>query len=105
MINMLRVKSMQIHVERREHLMLRNVKDAIYTQRMFSYEVMDGCPAPDVVIPLRVPLKMGTNMSPSMDSQYFSVKYFINVTVVDVEDRRYFKQSEINLHREFLGLE
>ncbi len=29
----------------------------------------------------------------------FSVKYFLNLVLVDEEDRRYFKQQEITLYR------
>ncbi len=29
----------------------------------------------------------------------FSVKYFLNLVLVDEEDRRYFKQQEIHLYR------
>lgn len=29
----------------------------------------------------------------------FSVKYFLNLVLVDEEDRRYFKQQEIQLYR------
>jgi len=29
----------------------------------------------------------------------FSVKYYVNLVLVDEDDRRYFKQSEINLRR------
>jgi len=32
----------------------------------------------------------------------FSVKYYLNLVLVDEEDRRYFKQQEINLWRKAL---
>lgn len=32
----------------------------------------------------------------------FSVKYFLNLVLVDEEDRRYFKQQEITMHRQDL---
>lgn len=30
----------------------------------------------------------------------FSVKYYLNLVLVDEEDRRYFKQQEIQLYRQ-----
>ena len=33
----------------------------------------------------------------------FSVKYFLNLVLVDEEDRRYFKQQEITLWRNEIG--
>ncbi|KAL4134459.1 hypothetical protein PRIC2_004759 [Phytophthora ramorum] len=33
----------------------------------------------------------------------FSVKYFLNLVLVDEEDRRYFKQQEITLWRKNVG--
>jgi vacuolar protein sorting-associated protein 26 len=32
-------------------------------------------------------------------SDRFSVKYYLNLVLVDEEDRRYFKQQEITLYR------
>lgn len=34
----------------------------------------------------------------------FSVKYYLNLVLVDEEDRRYFKQQEIQLYREHEGI-
>jgi vacuolar protein sorting-associated protein 26 len=34
----------------------------------------------------------------------FSVKYFLNLILVDEDDRRYFKQQEIVLWRQQIGL-
>lgn len=41
------------------------------------------------------------DLTPSYDNFHnkFSVKYFLNLVLVDDEDRRYFKQQEIRLVR------
>ena len=52
------------------------------------------------VIPIRVYLG-AYELTPSYKNinNKFSVKYFINLVLVDEEDRRYFKQQEITLWR------
>jgi len=61
---------------------------------------MDGSPAKDEIIPIRLYLT-GYDLTPTYSNvnNKFSVKYFINLVLIDEEDRRYFKQSEIRLWR------
>jgi len=102
-VNKLMVKSMQIHLERREYLKPFNLRDYATTKKIFSFEVMDGCPAKDVAIPIRIPLAQYKNITPSTEAKHFDVSYFLNVTIVDTEDRRYFKQTDVKLYRESLS--
>ena len=53
---------------------------------------MDGCPQKGEVIPIRLYLS-GVDMTPSFKnvSGKFSVKYILNLILVDEDDRRYFK--------------
>jgi len=58
-----------------------------------KYEVMDGCPFKGEIVPIRLYLS-GVDLTPSYKSVCsgkFSVKHFINLVLVDEEDRRYFK--------------
>ncbi len=52
------------------------------------------------IIPIRLYLS-GYELTPSYKSisGKFSVKYFLNLVLIDEEDRRYFKQQEIHLWR------
>ena len=61
---------------------------------------MDGCPVRGEVVPVRLPLA-GLPVTPSAvgPSQPFSVRYFLNLVLIDEEERRYFKQTEITLFR------
>merc|ERR1712088_738306 len=61
---------------------------------------MDGGPAKGEVIPIRLFLKSFQGQ-PTMKevAKRFSVRYFLNLVLVDEEDRRYFKQQEITLWR------
>ncbi|VEN61828.1 unnamed protein product [Callosobruchus maculatus] len=65
-----------------------------------KYEIMDGAPVRGESIPIRVFLA-GYELTPTMRdiNKKFSVRYFLNLVLMDTEDRRYFKQQEITLWR------
>ncbi|XP_065349458.1 vacuolar protein sorting-associated protein 26B-like [Cloeon dipterum] len=65
-----------------------------------KYEIMDGAPVRGESIPIRVFLA-GYDLAPSMKdiNKKFSVRYYLNLVLMDEEDRRYFKQQEITLWR------
>lgn len=65
-----------------------------------KYEIMDGAPVRGESIPVRLFLAP-YQLSPTMKNIHnlFSVKYMLNLVLVDEEDRRYFKQQEIILYR------
>ncbi|EDV32832.1 uncharacterized protein Dana_GF22229 [Drosophila ananassae] len=70
------------------------------SETIAKYEIMDGAPVKGESIPIRVFLA-GYNLTPTMRdiNKKFSVKYFLNLVLMDTEDRRYFKQQEITLWR------
>ena len=75
--------------------MILNVHDLIffcYTSR--RYEIMDGAPVKGESIPIRVFLA-GYDLTPTMKdiNKKFSVRYYLNLVLVDEEERRYFKQQ------------
>ena len=73
------------------------------TQTIAKYEIMDGAPVKAEKIPLRLFLKPYTNsITPTYRNvcNKLDVRYFINLVLVDQEDRRYFKQQEIELYRD-----
>ncbi|KAB7507310.1 Vacuolar protein sorting-associated protein 26B-like [Armadillidium nasatum] len=65
-----------------------------------KYEIMDGAPVRGESIPIRVFLA-GYDLAPTMRdiNKKFSVRYYLNLVLVDEEERRYFKQQEITLWR------
>jgi len=73
------------------------------TEIVTKYEIMDGAPVKDEVIPIRLYLK-SFNLSPTYRTvqSKFSVRYYLNLVLVDEEERRYFKQQEITLWRDKL---
>ena len=55
-------------------------------------------------MPLSIPVRLflsNINLTPTMRNvnNLFSVRYYLNLVLVDEEDRRYFKQQEITLYR------
>jgi len=76
------------------------------TQTLVKYEIMDGAPVKGEVIPVRLSLKgIPADLTPTYTAvnNRFSVRYFLNLVLVDEEDRRYFKQQEIVLWRKEMG--
>ncbi|XP_065844891.1 vacuolar protein sorting-associated protein 26B-like [Oscarella lobularis] len=65
-----------------------------------KYEIMDGAPVKGESIPIRLFLS-GYELTPTMRdiNKKFSVRYYLNLVLVDEEERRYFKQQEITLWR------
>lgn len=65
-----------------------------------KFEVMDGAPVRGEAIPIRLFLSQ-FDLTPTYANvnNRFQVKYFLNLVLVDEEDRRYYKQQEITLWR------
>eukprot|EP01059_Diplonema_ambulator_P019021 TRINITY_DN3177_c0_g1_i7.p1 TRINITY_DN3177_c0_g1~~TRINITY_DN3177_c0_g1_i7.p1 ORF type:complete len:103 (+),score=17.32 TRINITY_DN3177_c0_g1_i7:188-496(+) len=67
---------------------------------MVKYEVMDGHPVAGETIPVRFflsPFKLTPTYKQVEDT--FSVRYYLNLVLLDENDRRYYKQQEITLWR------
>ena len=76
------------------------------TQTLLKYEIMDGAPVKGEVIPVKLSLRgIPADLTPTYTNanSRFHVRYFLNLVLVDEEDRRYFKQQEIILWRKELG--
>jgi len=70
------------------------------TETLTNFELMDGAPVKGEIIPVRLFLRH-FDLTPTYRNVHskFCVKYYINLVLVDEEDRRYFKQQEIYLWR------
>jgi len=70
------------------------------SETLTKFEIMDGAPVKGESIPVRLFLG-GFELTPTYKSveNKFSLKYYLNLVLVDEEDRRYFKQQEITLWR------
>eukprot|EP01123_Difflugia_compressa_P009372 TRINITY_DN3088_c0_g1_i1.p1 TRINITY_DN3088_c0_g1~~TRINITY_DN3088_c0_g1_i1.p1 ORF type:complete len:359 (+),score=67.39 TRINITY_DN3088_c0_g1_i1:190-1266(+) len=95
----IKIKYMEIALVKREST---GTAPNVYTETetLTKYEIMDGSPVRGESIPVR--LFLGAfDLTPTYKSvcNKFSVKYLLNLVLVDEEDRRYFKQTDITLWR------
>jgi len=95
----IKIKHMELAIIRRESTgsgpNLYNESETIT-----KFEIMDGAPVRGESIPIRLFLN-GFDLTPTYKAIHnkFSVKYYLNLVLVDEEDRRYFKQQEVTLWR------
>jgi len=70
------------------------------TETLTKFEIMDGAPVRGESIPIRLFLG-GFDLTPTYRNVHnkFSLKYYLNLVLVDEDDRRYYKQQEITLWR------
>lgn len=75
------------------------------SENISKFEIMDGAPVRGESIPIRCFLSP-YDLSPTLKNVHnkFSVKYYLNLVLVDEEDRRYFKQQEITMWRKDLKI-
>ena len=95
----IRIKYMEIAIIRRETIGAGS-QATNENETIGKFEVMDGAPVRGENIPIRVFLDT-FDLTPTYLNlnNNFSVRYFLNLVLVDEEDRRYFKQQEIVLWR------
>ena len=94
----IRLKNMEVQIIRKEIVNVQGV--APISSVIARFEIMDGGPIKNETIPIRFFLKP-YDLTPTLNNvnNKFSVQYFVNIVLTDVEDRKYFKQHEIFLHR------
>ncbi|RKP27863.1 putative PEP8-vacuolar protein sorting/targeting protein [Syncephalis pseudoplumigaleata] len=70
------------------------------SETITKFEIMDGAPVKGETIPIRLFLG-GFELTPTFRdvNKRFSARYFLNLVLVDEENRRYFKQQEITIYR------
>lgn len=99
----IKIKYMELAVIRRESAGAPG-SATTENETLTRFEVMDGCPVRGETIPLRLYLGGVEELTPTYTAVAgaFSVRYFVNLVLVDEEDRRYFKQQEVVLWRKDL---
>merc|ERR1719284_486211 len=91
---------MELNIIRKESAGNNSGNQQSDNETLTKFEIMDGAPIKDQCIPVRLYLN-GFDLTPTYKNvqNKFSVKYFLNLVLVDEEDRRYFKQQEIFMYR------
>jgi len=69
-------------------------------ETLSKFEIMDGAPVRGESIPIRLYLSE-FDLTPTYRNVHnkFSLKYYLNLVLIDEDDKRYFKQQEISLWR------
>ncbi|KAJ1963421.1 Vacuolar protein sorting-associated protein 26 [Dispira parvispora] len=70
------------------------------SETITKFEIMDGAPVRGETIPIRLFLG-GFELTPTYRdvNKKFSTRYYLNLVLIDEENRRYFKQQEITIFR------
>ncbi|KAJ0406725.1 hypothetical protein P43SY_004550 [Pythium insidiosum] len=99
----IKIKHMELAILRRE-IVGSGADKQSDSETIAKYEIMDGAPIKGESIPVRLYLSPYA-LTPTFRNvqNKFSVKYFLNLVLVDEEERRYFKQQEISLWRKTYG--
>ena len=97
----IKIKHMELAVIRRESA--GNPPNAYNeAETITKYELMDGAPVKGECVPIRLflaPLDLTPSYRVANSQCTFSVKYYLNLVLIDEEERRYFKQQEVSLWR------
>eukprot|EP01038_Epipyxis_sp_PR26KG_P006696 gene6696-9185_t len=91
----IKIKFMELAVIRREAAGV-GANSYNESENIVKHELMDGAPIKGECVPIRLFLSH-LDLTPTYRSvnNVFSVKYYLNLVLVDEEDRRYFKQQEV----------
>ncbi|VEL32285.1 unnamed protein product, partial [Protopolystoma xenopodis] len=89
----IKIRYMEIQILKRETIGYGNSAFSDY-DTLAKYEIMDGAPVRGESIPIRIFLG-SYYLTPTMRdiNKKFSVRYFLNIVLLDDEDRRYYKQQ------------
>ncbi|KAI9283231.1 putative PEP8-vacuolar protein sorting/targeting protein [Sporodiniella umbellata] len=95
----IKIKTMELSIIRRE---TTGASPNVYneSETITKFEIMDGAPVRGETIPIRLFLG-GFELTPTFRdvNKKFSTRYYLNLVLIDEENRRYFKQQEITLFR------
>ncbi|KAI8910250.1 putative PEP8-vacuolar protein sorting/targeting protein, partial [Gorgonomyces haynaldii] len=95
----IKIKNMELSIIRRETCGAGS-NQYNESETITKFEIMDGAPARGETIPIRLFLS-GFELTPTFRdvNKKFSARYYLNLVLIDEENRRYFKQQEITVYR------
>lgn len=96
LLTRLKVKHMEISLVTRETCGIE--PNQLSDSTSIRYEIMDGSPVKGETIPIRLFLG-GYDLTPNITSNFFSIKNYLSLVIIDEDGRRYFKQTEVFLYR------
>ncbi|KAJ5067310.1 vacuolar protein sorting-associated protein [Anaeramoeba ignava] len=102
LLSRIKVNLMEISIIKRE-IIGRGEEIEYHNEVVGKFEIMNGTPVKGESIPIRMFLE-NLDLTPTYRriNNKFSVRYFVKLTLIDEENKKYFKQSEIFFYRTFL---
>ncbi|CCE64763.1 hypothetical protein TPHA_0I02620 [Tetrapisispora phaffii CBS 4417] len=97
LLTRLKIKHMELSLITRESSGLQQ-SNTLVDSTAIRYEIMDGSPVKGETIPIRL-FMSGYDLTPSISCNYFDIKNYLSLVIIDEDGRRYFKQSEIKIYR------
>lgn len=97
LLTRLKIRHMELSLLTRETSGLKPSTFLLDTTAI-RFEIMDGSPVRGETIPIRLFLS-GYDLTPDMSCNYFNIKNYLSLVIVDEDNRRYFKQIPIALYR------
>lgn len=91
----------EVGLLRKEFLYPGTAEEVMESETLQKYEVMDGTPIVGEVVPIRLYLRSVPRLTPTYADVHnlLSVRYYLNLVLVNQSGKRYFKQQEIQLYR------
>jgi len=99
-MNHIKITHMQLEILRREQVVTEPSESVLVsTSTVGKFQIMDGDPVTGERIPIVIYLGALPQLTSTLEEKLFCVRYYLNLVLVDVNDRRYFKSCEITLYR------
>jgi len=100
-MNLIKIRQMQMQIIRRELVATGFEAEPalVSTSTIGKFQIMDGDPVKGERIPIVIYMGSMPELTPTIQSKQFTVKYYLNLVLIDVDGRRYFKSCEIILWR------
>ncbi len=100
----IKIKTIELQILKKEAVGSFSTSNASDQSIASSYQVVDGPISKGDVVPIRCFLS-ALQLSPTFKEieKRISIRYYLNLVLVDEENRRYFKQQEIDLFRQISG--
>lgn len=101
---LMRVRGIEVHLIKVESIG-SGVNKKLDTDLIYKFEIVDGCPEANEVVPVRMFINSYETLSPTYRdvNNMVSVKYYLKFVVVSEDDKSFFKQQEISLWRKTIN--
>jgi vacuolar protein sorting-associated protein 26 len=96
----MKVKAVEVHLIKAEYIGSGTNRKSDFNL-ISKFELVDGNPAANEIVPIRMFISNFENISPSYRelNNIFSVKYFLKFVVINEDDKSFYKQQEVFLWR------